>query len=1536
MLLTLIDKNNKLDYVLPKKTSGKYVINTKDDDENIIPLITVEEEEGKWFIRSNKNAKLKDDEDNLVSKVQLQPFNKYKIFKSDSTIALLFTQNQSEEAHKFKKYTVNKEVIKIGKSKEANICFENKLVSPIHCQIKYDSGNSEATVIDCDSSNGTYVNGKKIVEKKLVVGDVIYIMGLKIVYNGNILAINNPNNAVVIDESCFNLLKKAVPKTIVTDKLEDLEEKSIEKEIFFRSPRFKKDIERREFKIDSPPAPTKGEEVPLMYMLGPSITMGMASLLTSIVTVENIISNGGDLTTALPTIFMAFSMILGTVLWPVLTKRYEKKRVLKNEEIRKLKYKNYIEEVRSDIALECEKQRRILYANNTSIYECVEMIENREINLWERIISHNDFARVRLGVGSLPIEADFGYEEKKFELEEDELKNDLYKLIDEPKMINPAPITISLLDEKATGIIGDRKSAKSLIKSIIFQLAALQGYDQLKFIFLYDEKDEEEWGFSKWLPHSWSEDKSIRFIGTNVKDVKEISMNMEKIIVERKNNSKKEIEELLPYYIIFSMSKTLEVKSEFIKSILREKENLGFSIVSLYDEIKNLPKECSTVIEVTPESAQIYDKDDISGKYIEFNMEALADVNCEDLAIKLSNIVLDDENSKNSLPEMITFLEMFKVGKIEHLNILERWNKSDPTKSIETEVGVDAMGDLFKLDLHEKFHGPHGLIAGMTGSGKSEFIITFILSLAINYHPDEVAFILIDYKGGGMANTFTNLPHVAGTITNLDGAAVKRSLISIQSELKRRQAIFSKASKDMQISNIDIYKYQKLYREGKVSEPLQHLFIISDEFAELKVQQPEFMEQLISAARIGRSLGVHLILATQKPAGVVDDQIWSNSRFRVCLKVQEKSDSMDVIKRADAAEIAETGRFYLQVGFNELFEIGQSAWSGAPYYPSNRFEVNKDESIAVIDNIGRVLRSAKIDKKAKLSKNPPKQIDEIVKYIINISKEENIKVRPIWLEPISPIIFLEDIRKKYDIEDIKYKLNPVVGEYDDPTTQSQHPLTIPISQGGNTIVYGSAESGKTTFITTLIYSLIKSHTPEEVNLYVLDFNTEILKVFEKAPHVGEVLFSYEAEKINNLFKMLYEEIEKRKKLFVDFGGDYNSYIKNSGCSIESLVIVIHNITAFIEIYEDKEEDIAYLTRECTKYGIYFVLTVSNVSGIRYKLLQNFKNIYSLQLNDSSEYVSVLGHTDGVIPSKYKGRGIFKIDKVYEFQIALSFKEVDNIFELIKSYCNKYSIEWDKAFARKIPILPQKVDLLFFEDEINHSDKFKGVPIGVEKDTLKIKHYDFDKFFVNMVLSQNQSNNSFSQGLAEVMAECTDEVIVIDAKNSFIEDKNRKYRYINDSAEFDAIAVELFNTLVQRHKEVKNSIGNNIEIKKYKNIKCIINSFNEFLKYLSEDSKDKVNVFMLNGKLSYNINFILVEDINNLSSISYEEWFSKQVSLSDGIWIGNGISEQYQLKINKITKEMYSEIGDDFGYAINDGKVKLIKVLTSVNKVQEDD
>lgn len=245
---------------------------------------------------------------------------------------------------------------------------------------------------------------------------------------------------------------------------------------------------------------------------------------------------------------------------------------------------------------------------------------------------------------------------------------------------------------------------------------------------------------------------------------------------------------------------------------------------------------------------------------------------------------------------------MYEVGKVEQLNCKNRWKENAPLLNMGAIVGIGKDGEKISLDLHEKYHGPHGLIAGMTGSGKSEFIITYILSMAINYHPYEVQFILIDYKGGGLAGAFENtvlgykLPHLVGVITNLDKSEINRSFASIESELKRRQSLFNKAREKSGESTIDIYKYQKLYRDGVVDEPVAHLLIIADEFAELKNQQPEFMDQLISTARIGRSLGVHLILATQKPSGIVDAQIWSNTRFRVCLRVQETGDSSEVIK----------------------------------------------------------------------------------------------------------------------------------------------------------------------------------------------------------------------------------------------------------------------------------------------------------------------------------------------------------------------------------------------------------------------------------------------------------------------------------------------------------------------------------------------------------------------------------------------------------------------------------------------------------------
>ena len=191
--------------------------------------------------------------------------------------------------------------------------------------------------------------------------------------------------------------------------------------------------------------------------------------------------------------------------------------------------------------------------------------------------------------------------------------------------------------------------------------------------------------------------------------------------------------------------------------------------------------------------------------------------------------------------------------------------------------------------------------------------MSYILSAAVNFHPHEVGFVIIDFKGGGMANQFEDLPHLVGKITDIDDHGINRSLLSIRAELEKRKRLFA----EFEVNHIDDYIAK--FRFGDAKTALPHLILIVDEFAELKAEQPEFMKELISTARVGRSLGIHLILATQKPAGQVNEQIWSNSKFKLCLKVANKEDSNEVLRSPLAAEIREPGRAYLQVGNNEIF-----------------------------------------------------------------------------------------------------------------------------------------------------------------------------------------------------------------------------------------------------------------------------------------------------------------------------------------------------------------------------------------------------------------------------------------------------------------------------------------------------------------------------------------------------------------------------------------------------------------------------------------
>ncbi len=1535
MVLSFFDGNNLISAKLPEKISGQYWVTDIDKKGNDYKIISIEASNNKWFLKSNRLVKVLDDSNNPTNSVVLENDCFYKLFfVKDHSTKYLYAQNNNKDFNMFTKYAVkNKAEFIIGRDIKSDIKINNDSVSSVHACLKFD-GIDTWKIVDNNSRNGTYVNNKKISnETTLVIGDVVYILGIRIIIGNVFFAINNPNGMVQLNSKELILFKP--------QKINHTEDKIFEEEeisYYYRSPQFSEKLELFNLVIDPPPAKTQIDDTPLALTIGPSLTMGLASMFTAVASIINLASSENpNWISAMPTIAMAIGMLLGTVLWPIITKSRDNKRKLKSENDRKNKYINYLEGIRQIIKAECKHQMNILHENYPSTLDVIGNKEFWDKKLWSRTVNQEEFLKLRLGIGNIPMFCDINYPEKHFSVEEDVLLNELYKVTEEQEMLVNVPINLDLKKDLMCGIVGnDRKNVLACVNNIILQLVLFHSYDEVKIIVIYNKNEEAQFHYAKLLPHIWDNDKTIRFAASNEDEVRELSTYIKKEIEHRESDNEKKDENInIPHYVIIDASKELSSKAEFISTLIEKNFSCGFSMISVCDEIKNLRKECSTVLQVEKNTSYFYNKYDLNNSKQALKVETICN-EARDVSQELANINLSLNGNGFVLPSMLTFLDMFEVSKIEHLNIRERWRENNPVSTLKTPVGVDTNGDTFYLDLHEKFHGPHGLVAGMTGSGKSEFIITFILSLAVNFHPDEVAFILIDYKGGGLTGAFESdnfkLPHLAGSITNLDGASVKRSLISIQAELRRRQAIFNDARKIANEGTMDIYKYQQLYRNGVVNEPVPHLFIISDEFAELKAQQPEFMEQLISAARIGRSLGVHLILATQKPSGVVDDQIWSNTRFRVCLKVQDKSDSMDMIKRPDAAEIAQTGRFYLQVGFNELFELGQSAWCGAAYQAKEDVNIAVDNNIEIFDNMGKPLMTIKTeDKKVASNVSELKQIVEINRYIFEMSNEDKIKARPLWLDPIPSKIFEDELEKKYNykVED-QFDLNAVVGEYDDPTNQLQALLKLSISKNGNTIIYGSTGMGKTTLLTCLLYSLIKHYDSEHLNLYVLDFASETLKAFEKAPQICDVLTISDEEKITNMMKIIGKEIQNRKKLFADYGGDFCSYIKNSGKALPNIIVVINNYSAFSEVFENLEDDLSVYTRDGIKYGIYFILTASVTNAVKYRMQQNFNQLFSLQQNDINEYSAVLGNVAGVYPSAYKGRGIFKEEDIYEFQTAYVCENIDNRFDYIKDYCAKLCENSKTKLASPIPVLPEKVDSEYF----GNSDtlvNISRIPIGVNYNSLNIENISLKARYITLVSAlDSDSYSEFMEGVSEIVSSIDDvETVVLDPEELFGYSQDADYNYVTSADEY---IKQLFDVVVERHNAYKSNKGILPDDFDMHRIVIIINSLTALYNKLDAERKEELELIFEKGHEALNISIIVSEPNSGVGSYKSKDWY-KNNCLTSGIWIGDGIIDQYVYTLNKRNSDYFKEIESDYGFVVNKGRAVLAKIIQSKYKEQ---
>ena len=1521
MIVRLIKKKKIYNFTLPNKIAGNYWITDNDYLGNVRNLINVEEDNGRWKIKSDFETKIMSG-DKEVESAYLKDYSLYflKINTDNEYVILYCSPTIDKESYRLR-LKQEKELL-IGNYNKAAICFSFPLVSREHAKLIYNNG--VWVVQDLNSKYGTYVNSMAVTTKQLQYGDIIFIMGLKIIVLKDTLIINNIGTNLSINS---RTLESIASVSQTQTEFDNPDEESIEfykeDDYFYRAPRFKTGIEPVNIGIDAPPGKEEEEDkTPLIYTLGPMLTMAMSSMSMGMSTLQGVVNGTTDWGTAAPTLAMTGAMLSTMLVWPSLQKKYAARQKKKNAKERNTKYLKYLESKREKIQSEMKVQRQILIDNYLPLDQTKEIIYQKKRNLWEREIGQDDFLDLRLGIGSTELFGQISIPEEHFALKTDELLKEVYKLGAESKTLENVPVSLNFINRNIVAIIGAAANKKQFIDGLILQIITYHSYEDLKIVLFTNDKNDSNWEYLKVAPHCWNNEKTFRYFANNLDEAKEISLELEKEMQARKftdNNGKMEVNgsdyhSYKPYYLIITDDYKSVRDIELLKDVTSMPVNYGFSLIVISPRLINIPNECKAFISIGDKKSGVFENELVANKQKEFVADFDPTLNIYECCKVVANIPIDIAKEEQSLPTSVSFLEMCNVGMVEQLNILNRWKVNDPTKSLQAPVGFDKSRELFKLDLHEKAHGPHGLIAGMTGSGKSEFIITYILSMAMNYHPYEVSFILIDYKGGGLTGAFENretgvkLPHLAGTITNLDTVEMNRSLASIQSELRKRQRQFNEARDKLDESTIDIYKYQSLYRRGLVDKPISHLFIVSDEFAELKDQRPEFMDQLISTARIGRSLGVHLILATQKPSGVVNDQIWSNSKFRVCLRVQDKSDSMDMIKCPDAAELKNTGRFYLQVGYNELFALGQAAWAGAQYYPTEKRKKKVDQSITIVDNVGSPIKSLDTKQNDIVVQSKGEEITNIIKYIVDEAKKENISIEQLWLPRIPDVIYTDALKEKYHYKSQKNVINPIIGEYDDPDNQAQNILTLPLSAEGNTIVFGSAGNGKELMLAGIVYSCITTHNSNEINFYILDFGAETLTMFRKAPHVGEVILSSDSEKIANLFKLINGILEERKKLFTDYNGSYDFYINHGGKQIPMIVVMINNIEAFLESYNDYEEVLGQMTRDCLKYGVVFVVSTNGPNTIRYRLRQNFRQNLVLQFNDPMDYASVIPGVRKREPSKAYGRGLILLDSIFEFQTAFAYKE-EKMSEYIKVICEKLG-KICTFKAQNIPTLPEVVTQEYVADYLGSLSK---IPVGVEKESLNIATIDLKgRFMYNITGDDITTDPGFIKGfIRNLIAVPNTNAIVFDP-NSVLSDM--EYQNVLYSADDCTVSMDALSTALEQNTETQMTYG-------------ILINIGSMLSKLPATDKTSFTDKIIKSKEKGNIKYIIVDTIDSIKGISFENWYKGNSDMSEGIWIGNGIGNQFTLKVTTNSRVLRAEVDPGFGYVIKKGKAELMKLMS---------
>ncbi|HEY7348201.1 MAG TPA: type VII secretion protein EssC [Ktedonobacterales bacterium] len=1113
---------------------------------------------------------------------------------------------------------------------------------------------------------------------------------------------------------------------------------------FNRPPRIRVHLPDEEVLLPKPPTtPSGSRRLDVVALIFPVFLFGILAVLLLVV-IPKVLPQQ-NFFSPIFLVYMGVFALLNPV-GQMLSFWVERRRIRKEQREQEEDYRQLLAKLRSKLDAQRIEQHRARRASSPSVRKLRSLVDER-IHLWERRPDDDDFLHLRMGKTTLPSTVKVKAPDAG---DNSELQNEAEALAKEFEYVSDVPITLPLPQLGSVGVTGARGPVVDFARALVCHLAVHHSPDEVRILGIYPYEQSREWEWLKWMPHTnhfrpGAQNKMLAFTPDQIEEllneVTEEIGRREARKEEEKDGG--EVESQLPYLVLLVDDYNRVRDHVGLSEVLRHGRGLNLSAIVLVDSRQDIPGDCGAILEVPSYEQMIYSVAGAEGEVKDQIAPDRVDRGTgENIARSLAPIRVSGSQGPGNIKTSVRLLDLLNLEAADQLEPRTWWGEQPRFGRLTVPIGEKSGGPLL-LDLTDTAHGPHGLVAGTTGSGKSELLQTLIAALAVTHHPHLINFVLVDFKGGSAFKDFENIPHTVGMVSDLHGRLAERALVALKSELKRREHILHEANA------VNITQYQAMRaRDPNALPPMPSLLIVIDEFAELAKELPEFMGGLISVVQKGRSLGVHLILATQRPAGVVSANIWSNVKFRICLRVASVDDSREMLGRSDAALLPHNlpGRGYFQVGA-EIFDQFQVARVAGAYRPATPRDAKKQAEIAELTRAGHI-HNIGSGKSARAGAGVV--TDDRSELQVMMTQMEPFKeslgaalFRP-WPDPLPSDLTLPDMFQlagKPALNGTRWEarpafgwLNAPIGLLDLPAEQKQDVFMLDLLRfGGHALIAGSAGVGKSFLLRTITTALAMTHSPTDLNLYLIDFGGQTLRVFEKLPHVGGVFNSADSDRIRRLFRKLRGIIEERKVLFREQRVDsFLAYHNRPSAAnqpqkpLPAIVVVIDRFAEFRAVHETEMPDLVAIAREGRGYGIHLVIAVDRPGIVPNNLAGNLELRYSLRLADPNDSLILLGKGDATtLDPNTPGRGLRRGRRLEEFQTALPVvgDGDDEQSQQLETLSARAAQAWKGTTAESIQLLPEYVslpDLLTQAPTNGQTPKTEGlrVPLGLDDLTLR--------------------------------------------------------------------------------------------------------------------------------------------------------------------------------------------------------------------------